>query len=317
MKMELMAPKITKMVFAFPKNTSTFEEDMAHFDDYKLKRVKEQVGINKRYFTDDNTFASDLCVVALKEAIVNNKIDALMVVTSTPDYLLPKLSDIISFRLGLKSEIICLDIVGLCNGFLTALVQASMLLSHCERVAIVCTSVKSKSQDPNNKIGVAITTDSASATILESSDEKMYFMENTFLEQMMEMTTHYSAYKKGDKYLTTNDLLTFNKFSEHFPQFYKNFLNITPKAGINILHSPNRFFLERAESENGIKFFNKTLNQFGSLFINDIPMNVALAKDEMNFKDKIIANLVGHGTGTTLSVINMPICNFESKILFI
>ena len=319
MKMELMAPKITTICFALPKNVQLYDDDMAHLGTARLKAIKKVIGINQRYVSDENTYASDLGIKALKEAlnVSGKEIDALIVASCTPDYFSPKLSNMISHGAKLSNNVFCMDIFGFCDSFITSLVQASALLEHCERIAVVCADTQTKQIDlQNDKQNSAITSDNACAIILEKSNEKMYFTTGTYFDNLMKMSNFVSACKDGDKLSITNNELVFKTFFDNFPKLYEDFIKFAPKSEFNIFHAPIKFFKDRVEKECKIEFFNKSLEQFACLHLGDIPINLLLANDEIDF-NATRALLIGHGTGTTISMVNLPIWNFKSKIIYI
>lgn len=316
--MQSMCPKIKKIYVAFPKNTRTYEEDMSHLDAKKLKIAKENIGVSKRYITDESTYASDLCIAALKEALKGDEdIEAMIVVSLTPDYLVPKLSSIISNKLNLNHNILLIDMIAYCSGFITALFQASLLLEHYKKVAVVCVDTQSKKQDFNDKMSISITSDSASVMIVEPSNEKMYFNEEGHLSHIFEMSSLYGIMKKADTLLTTNHNSVFKEFFKHFTPFYKNFQKNTPQVELNIFHTPSVFFKKCVEKECKIEIFNKSLTDFACAFINDIPLNLILANNESIFTKKKRIMLASHGTGMTINAANISIEDFEGKIIFI
>lgn len=317
MYLELNAPKITKMALVLPENSSTYEQDMAHLPEQKLKIAKENVGVNQRYFCDNETFTSDLAVYALNAVAEKREIDALMVVSVTPDYFMPKLSNIIAHKLNLSPSVLCIDNFNFCNGFVSALSHAAMLLEHCGRVAIVCADVASKIISQDDKQFTSITSDSASAVILEKSDEKMYFIEEAYLDNMMNMSTLVSAFKKGDEKLITNNNLVLKEYFSHFPSILAEFSKVAPKADFYFAHTASMFFQKTLEKQYDIEIFNESLGKYGCLYVNDIVANLALAKDKFNFANKTRAQFIGFGTGLTINMANMPIYNFDSKILFV
>lgn len=316
--MQSMCPKIKKIYVAFPKNTRTYEEDMPHLDAKKLKIAKENIGINKRYITDESTYASDLCIAALKEALKGDEdIEAMIVVSLTPDYLVPKLSSIISNKLNLNHNILLIDMIAYCSGFITALFQASLFLEHYKKIAVVCVDAQSKVQDPKDTMMVSIASDSASVVILEPSNEKMYFSEEGYLENVFDMSCSYGIMKEGDKLFFTNHNLVFKEYFKYFIPFFIKFQRDTPKTELNIFHIPSSFFKKCVERECKIKIFHKSLADFACPYINDIPLNLILANNENMFTNTKRIMLTSHGTGMTINAANISIEGFEGKIIFI
>jgi len=88
--------------------------------------------------------ASQAAANALKDAALqSDEIDALIVSTCT-GYLCPGLTSYVSERLGLRTDVLALDLVGQgCGAALPNLRMADALLAaeRCERVLSVCVEV--------------------------------------------------------------------------------------------------------------------------------------------------------------------------------
>ena len=79
--------------------------------------------MDRHRLVEDGVCSSDLAVHGLRELFGSGElepssIDALVVVSSTPDYFLPPTSSVIHGQLGLHEDILCVDIVQGCAGFL-------------------------------------------------------------------------------------------------------------------------------------------------------------------------------------------------------
>lgn len=92
-------------------------------------------GIERRRVADKFTTTADLCYHAAEKLIADlnwekEKIDILVFVTQTPDYILPATSCILQNRLGLNEEVLALDISLGCSGWIYGLQVITSLLSH-------------------------------------------------------------------------------------------------------------------------------------------------------------------------------------------
>jgi 3-oxoacyl-[acyl-carrier-protein] synthase III len=93
----------------------------------KERRIFEKtVGILERRWADDHITASDLGFEAASLLLSENRIDkteieSLIFLSQTPDFQIPFTSNILQHRLGLKKEILCLDINAGCAGFIQGL----------------------------------------------------------------------------------------------------------------------------------------------------------------------------------------------------
>ena len=109
--------KISGVQLILPKREISFDSEM---DDYNFTpvqsaKLKAVMGYDKRRIVEKNVTSSDLIVEGFK-ALINSgdidpdSIDALIVVTQTPDYIMPGTSYIIHSRLSFGQDMLCLDI---------------------------------------------------------------------------------------------------------------------------------------------------------------------------------------------------------------
>ena len=138
----------------------------------KLKLV---MGFNKRRVVKKGTTISDLCVFGLnylfdKKLLNKNDIDALILVTQSPDHFMPPTSHIIHGRLGLKQDIYCTDISQGCAGYSFGLNQAFMLLEQDEinKVVVLNADILSTKVSEKDRSSAPLTGDGASITIVEN-----------------------------------------------------------------------------------------------------------------------------------------------------
>ena len=127
--------RISGIQVVVPAKERLFIEEMKNFNFPEARSLKlmEVMGFNKRRVVEPGVCVSDLAVFGLQHLFDQGKlkredIDALLLVTQTPDHLMPATSSIIQGRLGLKQDMLCLDINLACAGFVIGLIQAFMLL---------------------------------------------------------------------------------------------------------------------------------------------------------------------------------------------
>jgi alkylresorcinol/alkylpyrone synthase len=129
--------------------------------------------LNARFAKHAPILATQAAEVALKRANTKSKeIDALLISTCT-GYLCPGLSSYVGERLGLRADVLALDLVGQgCGAALPNLRTASALLSsgHCRRALSVCVEVCSAAffldDDPGVLVSACLFGDGAAAAVL-------------------------------------------------------------------------------------------------------------------------------------------------------
>ena len=98
-----------------------------------MQKIVRMAGVRKRYIADESVCSSDLCEVAAQDAMARlawppESIDALIMVTQSPDYLLPSTACVLQNKLGLSTHCLAFDIGQGCSGYTYGLmVVASMM----------------------------------------------------------------------------------------------------------------------------------------------------------------------------------------------
>lgn len=135
---------VAGLLLIVPANEKSFIGEMANFD-FPVERslkLKQVMGFDTHRLVDGAVCVSDLVVRGFEHlfqegTLCKDTIDALVLVTQTPDYVLPPTSSIIQGRLRLKHNMLCMDINQGCAGFVLGLMQSFMLLDQpaIQRVA--------------------------------------------------------------------------------------------------------------------------------------------------------------------------------------
>ncbi|MBR3622881.1 MAG: ketoacyl-ACP synthase III [Selenomonadaceae bacterium] len=173
--------KITGVLTIVPKNIRTFDEEMENYkaDKARTKRLKKVMGYEQHRMFDDSVCVSDLAVFGMEYLFQNgllkkDEIDALILVTQSPDYFMPATSNIVHGRLGLSENVFCVDINQGCAGFLVGLIQAFSLLEQpsVNKVALINADVLTRKVSKADRNSYPLAGDAASITIVESSSEE-------------------------------------------------------------------------------------------------------------------------------------------------
>jgi len=178
--------RITGMLGVLPQNEIYFEDEVNNytFPPKQTMRLKKVMGYEKHRVVKSSTASSDLCVFGLKHLLQNSlvkrdEIGAVVIVTTTPDHLIPPVSNIIQGECGLGNDVICIDISQGCVAFLLGLMQSFMLLEHIgnKKVALFTVDTLSKKVSPNDRNSYPLIGDAAAITIIEndSNAKDIYF----------------------------------------------------------------------------------------------------------------------------------------------
>ncbi len=174
---------ITGILTILPENEVKFEDEMGNysFSVSKSLKLKAAMGFNTRRIVKEGVCVSDLCIYGLKYLFENNylqkdEIDALILVSQSPDYIMPPTSNVIQGHFGLKQDLFCLDINQGCAGYIIGIFQAFMLLEQPEikKVVLMNADVLSRKVSKKDRNSNPLIGDGASITILERSIDKKY-----------------------------------------------------------------------------------------------------------------------------------------------
>lgn len=180
MDLQFKNKKITGILTILPSKEILFEEEMGNynFSTAKSLKLKLAMGYNKHRIVDEGVCVSDLCCYGLEYLFQQGKlkredIDALILVTQSPDYFMPPTSNVIQGKMGLKHDMICMDINQGCAGFVLGLIQAFMLLEQpaIRKVVLLNADVLSRKVSKRDRNSNPLIGDGASITIVEHSEE--------------------------------------------------------------------------------------------------------------------------------------------------
>ena len=139
--------------------------------------ITTRTGIKERHIVSAHQYTSDLAVEAAKKAIeasgINaNKIDLIIIATTTPDKIFPSTACIVQTKLGLS---LCpaFDIQAVCSGFVYSLSVADNFIKTgaAKCVLVIGSETMSRITDYSDRSNAILWGDGAGAIILESSDQ--------------------------------------------------------------------------------------------------------------------------------------------------
>ena len=115
-----------------------FNRDLSEFEEERKQKIIQSTGVVSRPVVNDTQCTSDLVCQSAENLIKQisidpDKIGVLILVTQTPDYILPATSCIIHNRLKLCKDTIVFDINLGCSGYIYGLYVASILLMSSDK----------------------------------------------------------------------------------------------------------------------------------------------------------------------------------------
>lgn len=327
--------KITGILTIVPAKEVQFEDEMVNynFSVSKSLRLKAAMGYDKRRIVEEGVCASDLCISGLEYLFNSGKldkenIDALILVTQSPDYIMPPTSNIIQGHFGLKHDMICLDINQGCAGYIIGLIQGFMYLEQetINKVVLLNADVLSPKVSPYDRNSNPLIGDAASITILEKTTEKCRI--NTSIKMdgngafalqipaggarnpigplTGKLKEDISGNLRSEEHLVMKGDEVFNFVQTKVPPMihdllFKSDLDIN-EVDYFMFHQPNKFMLEKLADKIGVprqKMPNNIVENFGNASGVSIPTNITF-----NIGERLLGNsynicLSGFGVGLT------------------
>lgn len=164
------------IVTVVPGPVVCIDDEAAYFDGNpkKLARAKKIVGFGTRHVVPDGVTVVDLCEEAAEQLISEmnidrSRIEALILVTQSPDHMMPASANILHGRLNLPKTCAALDIGLGCSGYVYGLWLAHSLIESraASNVLLLAGDTPSRHSDRRNRLVNPVFGDAASATYLE------------------------------------------------------------------------------------------------------------------------------------------------------
>lgn len=177
--------EIKGIACAVPDRIINSEEYNEVFGEESVQKFINMTGIKRRHVALDEQCASDLCYVAAKKLMEKlnwepKSIDALIMITQTPDYAVPATACVLQHRLGLGEDCIAFDVNLGCSAYVYGLWLAATMIStqSLNRVLLLIGDTSNYGINPNDSATAMIFGDGGTATALEKTEGKSmkYFL---------------------------------------------------------------------------------------------------------------------------------------------
>ena len=153
--------------------------DTVEFSNEEIRKVTGMAGVAARRLAGDSVCSSDLCSVAAQRLLHTlawepASIDALIMVTQTPDYFLPSTACVVHRRLGLADHCAAFDVGLGCSGYPYGIWLAAMMLQGggVRRALVLHGETPTRFSDKADRSVSLLFGDAGSATALEASDHQ-------------------------------------------------------------------------------------------------------------------------------------------------
>ena len=313
-----MKVKISGISYHLPETIEGVDVLQKHNPDWDMPKILEKTGIHNRYISASNETAVDLAFQAGKKlftSIPNHEdIDLLILVTQSPDYVLPSSACILQDRLGLSKNCMAFDVNLGCSGFIYALSIAGGLIESgvAHKALILCADTYSKYIEKNDRTCRPIFSDGAVAVMLQESNADCigpfeFGTDGAGYDRLIvkrsgaKDTDQIADFCRGSLEMYGSDVFLFTM--RVVPECVSNLLNRTGLTLENIdlfvFHQASKLVIEnliRTLSLNKDKVFTNFEN-IGNTVSASIPIALKDADTQGRLKEGDTVMLIGFGVG--------------------
>ncbi len=342
MNLHFQGARIHGIHLVLPANEVAFDHEISeyNFTPQQSSKLKTLMGYDRRRVVVDGTTSSDLVVAGFESLVAQglldlSTLDALIVVTQTPDYLIPGTSYIVHNRLQLRHDMLCLDINQGCAGFIVGLYTAFSLfgLGNIKRVALVNVDILSRLVAKTDRNSRPIIGDAAAITIVDSDPQSGQIRGNlkvdgTGWDSLMVPAGGMKLRPSADTAVPKVDAngnaraldnvvmkgdAVFNFVMQEVPSMIKSLIDDSrikfSQVDGFLFHQPNPFMLRKLVEKLGIPLDKLPMDlvpRFGNSSGVTIPAILCTHYDQKFFTQFRLMCMAGFGVGLTYGSLLMP-----------
>lgn len=335
--------KISAILTILPAHEQDFLDDMKLFavPEHKALKLKAVMGYDKHRIALPEVCVSDMAVFGLeylfgRQLLGKDDIDALILVTQSPEHFMPPTSNIIQGRLNLKQDMFCIDINQGCAGFIIGLIQAFLLLEQpsVRKVVLINADTLSKKVSARDKNSYPLVGDAAAITVIERDVHAQPIIANLKMDgtrwQALQIpaggfrlpSTPETAVLQdvGENNFRSQDQLwmdgaaVFNFVQVEVPPMIDDLLTHTTITREEIdyffFHQPNKFMLEKLADKMQVphaKMPNVIVGKYGNSSGVTIPTTICETLGTQLLSQSSTVCLAGFGVGLTWGAMLMQL----------
>jgi 3-oxoacyl-[acyl-carrier-protein] synthase-3 len=319
-KSRIQGIDIKGVISAVPSRLFDNLKDASGFTEDEVRKVVGMAGVKRRRMAGDSVCSSDLCQAAAESLLGQigwdrNSIDALIMVTQSPDYFLPSTACLLQMKLGLPDTCAAFDVGLGCSGYPYGLYLGALMLSGggIKRALLLHGETPARFADESDRSVSLLFGDAGSATALERSGpdgtdswsfvlhtdgsgyEDLIIPGGGFRERFPEDKRRYCVSMNGAN--------IFNFSIKRVPPVIQDTLELAglKKEDVDyfILHQSNQFIMRHLSKKLGIPEAKVplTLGDFGNTGGPSIPLTIARGNLDRPSGRALTLMLIGYGVG--------------------
>ena len=311
--------EIKGIACAVPDRIIKNEDYYQIFGEENVIKFINMTGVKQRHVAYDEQCATDLCFVSAKNVMEklnweSSSIDALILITQTPDYAVPASACVLQHRLGLSDDCIAFDINLGCSAYVYGLWQAATMIStqNINRVLLLVGDTSNFGINQNDSATAMIFGDGGSATAIEKSDGKdiKYFLKTkgSGYKAIMVPAGHARTRSKviteaSSCELTMNGADVFNFTITDVPKalnsFFSEYSIHQNDIDMYVFHQANLYILKHLSRKLGIpsEKLPVSIDRYGNTSGESIPLTLVDVLGGNQSDENLRVLLCGFGVG--------------------
>ncbi|SHM94191.1 ketoacyl-ACP synthase III [Flavobacterium xinjiangense] len=328
--------KISGIVSAVPEKVVKNMDLDLFANQQEAEKFISITGIEEKRHANIDVCTSDLCFHAAEELISKlnwnkEEIDILILVTQTPDYVVPNTSIILQDRLGLPKTCICFDVPLGCSGYVYGLSIISQFLQNgsFNKGILLVGDTLSKQCSSLDKSTYPLFGDAGCATALEfNRGSEMRFnlwsdgsgynsiivpdggYRNPLAEKslLQEADSSGNVRSKINTYMNGTEVFSFgiSEVPKEIKKFMTHFDINVADVDFAIFHQANKFMNEMIRKKIGLskEQVPYSLHKFGNTSSATIPLTISTLDDSVKNRNILMC---GFGVGLSIGIVQTQI----------
>jgi 3-oxoacyl-[acyl-carrier-protein] synthase-3 len=319
-KCTIRGAAIRGLISAVPSRRFDNFADAKGFSEDEVRKVVGMAGVRSRRLAGDTVCSSDLCQAAAESLLAQlgwerDSVDALIMVTQSPDYLLPSTSCLLQSKLGLPTDCAAFDVGLGCSGYPYGLYLGALMIAGggIKRALVLHGETPARFADESDRSVSLLFGDAGSATALEAGpaghDAPWSFALHTDGGGYEDLIIPGGGFRdrfpedRRKHYVSMNGANIFNFSIKRVPSVIQDTLELAGlgKEDIDyfVLHQSNQFIMRHLAKKMGIPETKTplTLGDFGNTGGPSIPLTITQGRLVRPADRPLTLMLVGYGVG--------------------
>ena len=328
--------KISGIVSAVPENIVKNRELNLFANLQEAEKFISVTGIAEKRHVSVDQCTSDLCYSAAEELITKlnwNKedIEVLVMVTQTPDYVVPNTSIILQDRLGIPKSCVCFDVPLGCSGYVYGLSIISQFLQNggFKKGLLLVGDTLSKQCSASDKSTYPLFGDAGCATALEFNEGSEMFYNlwsdgsgyssiivpdggyrNQLTEKSLvqEVDSEGNTRSKINTYMNGTEVFSFgiSEVPKEIKKFVAHFDLDISKIDFTFFHQANKFMNEMIRKKVGLskEQVPYSLDRFGNTSSATVPVTMSTLGESIKNTEVLMC---GFGVGLSIGILKTTI----------